>query len=152
MQNRNILIAGGIFLAIVLFVGGYVYFTGQGTALAPSDGVTQEVPAPGAGDVEEMIVEPQEAREIEVSGDEYSFSPSSITATAGERLRVTFKNTGKLSHNFTIAELGVATKTISPGQSDTVEFTVEGEKTLTFYCSVGSHRSLGMEGDLELSQ
>lgn len=147
MQNRNLLIGVGIFLAIVI-VGGYLYFGRQ--AGTP----TQQVPAPGFEEVPETVVAPEgeEAREIEVSGDEYNFSPSGITATAGERLRVTFKNTGSLPHNFTIAELGVATRTIGAGQTDTLEFTVEGTTTLTFYCSVGGHRALGMEGDLQISQ
>lgn len=141
MQNRTLLIGLGALLAVLIFGGAFVYFA------------RQQVPAPGSEGTPEMVVESSgEAREIEVSGDEYRFTPSIITAKAGERLRVKFTNNGTLPHNFTIAELGVATRTISPGQQDSVEFTVEADTALTFYCSIGSHRALGMEGDLTVSQ
>lgn len=149
MENKNLLIGLGVLLAVVLVGAGFFLFSGGGYTPAPVP--TQQVSAPAGEEAQEMVSQPQEqVREVEVVGDEYSFSPASITATAGEKLRVTFTNSGSLPHNFTIAELGVATKTISPGESDTVEFTVEADKTLNFYCSVGSHRQLGMEGNLEI--
>lgn len=92
----------------------------------------------------------REGREIEVSADEYSFSPGAISVKKGEKIRLTFKNTGKLPHNYTIDELGVATKTIGGGQTETIEFTAEKSGTFTYYCGVGNHRSLGMEGKLEV--
>lgn len=142
MQNRTLLIGLGALLAVLIFGGAFVYFARQ---------PTQEVPAPGSEGTPEMVVEPSgEAREIEVSGDEYRFAPKQIAAKAGEKLRIKFTNNGTLPHNFTIAELGVATRTISPGQSETVEFTVEADTALTFYCSIGSHRALGMEGELTI--
>jgi len=91
-----------------------------------------------------------EAREIEVEGSEFSFSPSSITFAQGEKVRLTFKNTGKNPHNFVIDELGVSTKTIPGGGSDTVEFTAGKSGTFTFYCAVGNHRQQGMEGELNV--
>jgi len=89
-------------------------------------------------------------REITVSGTEFSFNPSSITVSAGERVKVTFKNDGAAPHNFTITELGIATNTIGGGNIDTIEFTAPSSGTLTFFCSVSGHRQRGMEGEVSV--
>ena len=149
MQNKGLLIGIGVFVGAVLLV----FLLLRGGYQAPT---TQQVPAPGATGVEEMVVTPDaeetagEVREITVSGSEYSFSPSSITVGEGERIRLTFKNTGNLPHNLTVEGLGIATRTISGGATNTVEFVVEESGTYTTFCSVGNHRSLGMEGELSV--
>ena len=81
-----------------------------------------------------------QVREITVSGTEFRFNPSFITVSAGEKVKVNFKNEGAASHNFTIAELGVSTSTIGVGQTDAVEFTAPSSGKLTFFCSVSGHR------------
>jgi len=157
-SQKNLLIPI-VIVVIVLAVGGYLLLSRGGGYRAPT---TQPVPAPGTTGVEETVVVPEngdateeegavtEAREIVVEGSEFSFSPSSITVNAGEKVKLTFNNVGNFPHNFTVEGLGVATRTIGAGQSDTIEFTVEESGTLTFFCSVSNHRSLGMEGTLEV--
>ena len=145
MQNKGFLIGIGVLVAVVLTA--FLLMRG-GSYQAP----TQSVPAPGTTGVEEMVVAPEggatEAREIVVEGDEFSFSPSSLTFREGEKIELTFNNVGSLPHNFTIEGLGVATKTIGGGKSDTIEFTVEESGTYATFCSVANHRAQGMEGDL----
>ena len=165
MQNKGLLIAGVIIL--IAFVG-YFLFGRQDDFDSPT---AQQVPAPGATDVEEMVVSPEkeneaedsdekdtedmdvkgadtQAREITVSGSEFSFSPSTITVQEGESIMLTFSNSGSATHNLIIQELGVETRTIGAGQTDTIEFVAEEAATLSFHCSVGNHRALGMEGEL----
>ena len=144
MNNKSLWIILGVLLALVL--AGFFYL--RRPQLSPT--TTQESPAtavPKTGTTQETGAT---VREVTVEGDEYSFSPKSLSVTAGERISLTFKNMGNLPHNFMIDELGVVTKTIAGGQTDTVEFTAEASGTFTFYCSVGGHRELGMEGDLEV--
>lgn len=93
---------------------------------------------------------PAGIKEVQVIGSEYSYSPSSIRLDKGTAVKLTFRNTGRLPHNLVIDELGVATQTIQSGASDTVEFTASQSGTFSFYCSIGNHRSLGMEGSLEV--
>jgi plastocyanin len=88
--------------------------------------------------------------EIQITGSEYSFSPSSFEVNKGDLVSLTFRNVGQMPHNLVIKELGVATKTIMRGQSDTVEFTATEAGVLRYYCSIGSHATLGMEGSLEV--
>ena len=149
-MNKSLLIALGVFLAVV--VAG-MFLLKKPKVEAPSQGM----PVPGATNVEEKVVNEDEqkeaeavVREVTVSGNEYSFNPSSLTFKKGEPIRLTFTNVGTTPHDLIIDELGVRTKTISRGKSDTVEFTVEKEGTFTFYCNIANHQSLGMEGEVKV--
>lgn len=124
-MNKNLLIAVGIFLVMVV-VGLFLIKkpTNSGAKLT----------------------------EITVTGNEYSYNPASITVKRGERIKLTFINAGTIVHNLVIDELNVKTKMIEPGKSNTIEFTVEGNSTLVFYCSIGNHKALGMKGELKIEQ
>lgn len=87
-----------------------------------------------------------EVKEITVLASEYEFTPTNIELKEGEAVKLTFKNTGTLPHNLVIDELGVTSKTINGGKEDVVEFKAIKTGSFKFYCSIGNHRSLGMEG------
>lgn len=147
MQNKNLLIAFGILVAVFLVGVGFVAFSGG----KPYGKPETQSPTPQA----EQPTAPTtqgEVREITVAGSEYKFTPSSLVVTEGERLKITFQNTGKLPHNLTIDELRVATDTIAGGKTTTVEFTANKTGTFSMYCSVGNHRALGMEGEVEVKK
>ena len=141
-----------VVLVVVLGLGGYLVLSGQKkTQENSSPEVTegQEGFAATSEDLQKSGVS-ESAIEVSVEGNEYSFSPESLSLNKGERVRLTFKNTGKLPHNLTIEGLGISSKTISGGASDTIEFTATEAGIFNFYCSVGNHRGLGMEGSLEV--
>ncbi len=127
MKSKPVLVIGALVLLVVL-VGGYLFAT------APKQ--------QGTGTETKTTV----GREFTVEGSEFSFSPASISVSASEEISVTFKNVGKTRHDFTIEELGVKTKLLSPGESETVTFTAKKSGTYTFFCSVAGHRQSGMEG------
>jgi len=145
LNNKGLLI--GV-VVVLLLVGGYFVFAGKMNK--PSTAVTEQqevfTPTQEASSMEEE----GEVAEITVEGDEYSFSPSELTVNAGQKVRLTFKNVGSQPHNFVVDGVGVASKTITGGGSDTIEFTASESGTFGFYCGVGNHRALGMEGDLEV--
>ena len=151
MKSSNLILIVILLIAIVL-VGGYFIFRGGYKSQPPAGKVSpfleEQIPpqAPGT----EEVPQTTPAREVTVSGTEFSFNPASISVKAGERVRVTFKNEGAAPHNFAIAELGVSTNTIGGGMTDTVEFTTPSSGTLTFFCSVSGHRKRGMEGNLNV--
>ncbi len=87
-------------------------------------------------------------KEITVEGSEFSFKPKGIELAKGDRVKLTFKNVGRQSHNFVIDELEIETKTIPGGSSDTIEFVAEESGTFEFYCSVDNHKSFGMKGEM----
>ncbi|MEY4731380.1 MAG: hypothetical protein RL681_326, partial [Candidatus Parcubacteria bacterium] len=44
-----------------------------------------------------------------------------------------------------------ATKVLTDGQSETIEFVANKAGTFEYYCSVGSHRQMGMKGTLTVT-
>lgn len=87
------------------------------------------------------------AKEFTVLGSNYSFTPNTLEVKQGDTVKITFKNSDGF-HNFTIDELAVATKQIKSGQSEIVEFVADKTGTFEYYCSVGTHRAMGMKGTL----
>lgn len=74
----------------------------------------------------------------------FFFSPKSITAAPGQQVEITFNNVVG-THNFTID--GIVSKPISNGT--VLTFTAPSTAgSVAFYCNIGPHRSLGMEGTL----
>ncbi len=143
-MNKGIWAFLGILVALVVVAvlalqGGYKAPATKSTA--PPTGVTQ-TPA--------EAINSTVPREIVVSGDEYSFSPSNIALKDGETVKITFKNTGSLPHNLVMGEFRTATKTIGAGQEDSVTITADKTGTYTFYCDIGNHRQQGMEGKVEV--
>ena len=104
----------------------------------------------GDGDEIEIIFqEPSSpAEEITITGKEFVFSPALITVKAGQRVKLTFKNEGNYPHNLSIDGLGITTKTIGSGQTDTIEFTASSAGSYAIFCSVPGHREAGMRGAL----
>lgn len=128
----------GVLAAVILLVGGYFLLVNK--ASAP----TKEQPILTETDTEEKQV----IKEITVSGDDYSFSPAALNLKAGENVRLNFKNEGKVVHNWVIENGGVSSQTISPGETDTVDFAAPKSGKYTVYCSVPGHKERGMVGEL----
>ena len=82
-----------------------------------------------------------------VSGQNFSFTPNTLTVNKGDKVKITFQNTGGF-HDFRIDEFNVKTAQLGSGKSETVEFTADKTGTFEYYCSVGNHRAMGMTGKL----
>lgn len=141
-MNRRLLLGSvgiliGIAVVAVLMVNGAKKPATSTASPNTQSSPQKEVSTPEANSV---------VKEITVTGNEYSYSPNSLTLQKGEQIKLSFKNAGNLPHNLLIDELGVATKTVKGGDSDTVTFTADKSGTFKFYCSVGNHRAQGMEG------
>lgn len=97
---------------------------------------------------EPTVAQTQSAvKEITVEGGMFYFKPNEIKVKKGEKVKITFTNKEGM-HDFVIDELNVRTKRIKGGETDTVEFTPDKTGSFEFYCSVGSHRQMGMKGTL----
>lgn len=84
---------------------------------------------------------------LAVSGSNFTFSPSQLKVKMGDKVRVTFTNSGG-THDWKLDEFGVATKVLQGSASETVEFVANKKGTFEYYCSVGEHRAMGMKGNL----
>src|ERR1700674_5449007 len=73
--------------------------------------------------------QPQAA--ITVTAVDFSLSPATITASAGQLINVTFKNNGSVTHSFTVGTTDVAV--IASGASGSGNFTASAT-TVEFHC------------------
>lgn len=89
-------------------------------------------------------------QEVNISAKEFAYTPSTVSVSKGQAVKINFTNQGTTTHNMVIQGLNVQTKSIQPGESDSVTFTPVTPGTYTFYCSIDSHRSLGLTGTLEV--
>lgn len=141
-SNKNTWVILGVLVLVVAGIGAFFY-SSKGATQSSLETTASPLPAGSSVNV-------TPAREIVVDAKEFAFTPSKLTATKGERIKIVLKNTGKMQHDFVIDELSVSTKIIPAGTEDSVEFSVEDAGTYTFYCSVGNHRAQGMVGTLEV--
>jgi nitrosocyanin len=151
-MNRTIIVI--VLLAILL--GGFALVQSQKkvTQTSPAETTTQPstVMQPSgamspAATGEGAMMKAGEVKEFTVEGKNFSFSPSTLTVNKGDTVKITFKNSGGM-HDFVLDEFNVKTKPIESGASETVSFTADKAGTFNYYCSVGNHRAMGMQGTL----
>ncbi|HEX5140046.1 MAG TPA: cupredoxin domain-containing protein [Dehalococcoidia bacterium] len=85
---------------------------------------------------------------LNVTTMDNSFSPTTLTAKAGQKVTVNIKNDGQRPHTFTIDGV-VDSGRLNGGESKTVEFTPTQSGALTFYCTV--HTAAVMSGTINVS-
>jgi Plastocyanin len=88
------------------------------------------------------------AKEFAIAASEFKFTPAEIRVKKGDTVKITLTNSGAMLHDWRVDEFDATTKTITKGQTDTVEFVADQVGTFEYYCSVGNHRQQGMVGKL----
>lgn len=96
------------------------------------------------GDTSDEAIRPVQ---IEVQGQNFEFSQDEIRVQQGQEVTVVFESTGG-THDFVIDEFDVASEVVSSGEQTRVTFTPDQTGEFAYYCSIGSHRDMGMEGTL----
>lgn len=161
MQNKTVLSVLFVFLAIIV-AGGIVFAVNNRTKqdqatmeqvtpspmeASPTTGVTSE-PSGAMEKTSPTAAEQSGAtKTFTVVGTNFAFSPTTIKVKKGDSVTVTFKNDAGF-HDFVIDELNVRTEVLGAGKSQTVTFVADKAGTFAYYCSVGNHRKMGMEGKL----
>ena len=110
---------------------------------------------------------------ITVEAQAMHYQPASIEVTAGQPVRLIFKNNDSVDHDFSVMDIPLVTGTMaeagSPmpghdmtgmastpslhmaaamGTTSTLEFTASRPGTYTFFCTVAGHQAAGMQGTL----
>jgi nitrite reductase (NO-forming) len=110
--------------------------------------LNQNINSAGTGQINSNnLANPDQAKIIEVIGKNFSFSPAEIKVKQGDKIKIVFINQEGF-HDWKIDEFNAATNKINAGNQATVEFVADKTGTFEYYCSVGTHRQMGMVGKL----
>ena len=140
-----------IIFIIILAVAGIIYVGKTAPAPEAETDIADIVPTDETSvRAEEATSTPEETEEesvrtISLSAANFAFSEREIRVKKGERVRVELSITEGF-HDFVIDEFSARTDRGSEGDTLVVEFVADRAGEFPFYCSVGNHRSLGMEG------
>ena len=55
-------------------------------------------------------------------------------------------------HDWRLDEFNAATKVLKTGEEETIEFIANKTGQFEYYCSVGTHRQMGMKGTLTVTE
>lgn len=160
----------GIVALVLLLGGGTFYFF---RSAEPSDDELSEnadmmMPVPGTSVVDEHIVMPDggdsmmdgddsttdsgdmmmsETKTFKITGQNFRFLQNEIRVKMGDRVRIEFESTGGF-HDFVIDAFNARTAQVNTGGKAFAEFVADKTGEFEFYCSVDSHRQMGMKGKL----
>lgn len=147
-----------IWVLVLVVLGFFVFMGGNNKLEAPTLGentdntnvVSKDMPVPGSsGVVDVTVITTSAVKEFTITAENFSFSPSLITVKKGDRVKITFKNSEGF-HDFVVDEFGVATKQTKAPTTEVLEFTADKVGSFEYYCSVGTHRAMGMKGTLKV--
>jgi plastocyanin len=104
-----------------------------------------ELPEEVVGEIEESSM--TQTQTVNLTAEDFTFGVKEIRVKQGEKLVVAVLNK-EGTHDFVIDELEVSTGIISQGDTIEVEIPTDKPGTYEYYCSVNSHRQMGMKGTL----
>jgi plastocyanin len=139
-----------IALVVIALVGSGAWFLMNSTSTKPessveSDEIDLEEAPLDATDSGEANVEGQKTFNVDAS--KFKFSVTEMRVKKGDKVKVILTNKDGL-HDWVLDEFNARTSQIEVGKSVTVEFIADNTGTFEYYCSVGSHRKMGMVGKL----
>ncbi len=131
---------------LYMCIPGYEAFSdtsGCGCQLKASDAQNPTMTAPPTS----MMA--GQARVIEITARDFAFSPKEIRVKKGEKikLQLSIEKGSRSLHDWVVDGLAKTTQ-IKAGESTSVEFTPQTVGSFEYYCSVGTHRQMGMQGTL----
>lgn len=80
-----------------------------------------------------------------VTGQNFSFAPAQLKVKKGDVVKIVFKNAEGF-HDLVLDEFNVRTSQLKAGAEEAVIFKADKTGSFEYYCSVGTHRAMGMTG------
>lgn len=157
-MNKNVLIA----IILLLLIGGGAYFIMNRNSTGNSESLLEDSQDTTTTQQEDTTMQKEEVaetndeqtaenegavKEFTVISKPFLFNQKELRVKKGDTVKITLDNQ-EGTHDFTLDEFNVKTKTLNAGQEETVEFVADKAGTFEFYCSIGNHRAMGMVGNL----
>jgi|SRR3989344_1483047 len=141
MDNK---IIWAVVIVLVLVLGGLLFFTKSSEA--PIEG-RQVYQTTGTIEEEAIATSTPSVKDFSIDAVPFSFTPSTMTVNKGDTVKITLKNK-QGTHDLKIDEFSAATRILNAGEEQTITFVADKVGTFEYYCSVGTHRAMGMVGTL----
>lgn len=144
-----------ISIIVLIIIAGFLFFVLKNKKTEAPISATEEIttetttesPATSVGEMEGIVAEEGAVKEFTVRGDNFSFDPETIKVNKGDKVKITFINSEGF-HDWVVDEFGAATKQTQAPTTEVIEFVADKTGSFEYYCSVGSHRAMGMKGTL----
>jgi nitrosocyanin len=135
-----------ILIVVAVLGGGYLLMNGQ-KSTNNSTMTVSETSTPEAG-----VSAVDGVKEFTVDGFEFGYDQKTLTVKKGDTVTIKLTNSGKMPHDWVVDEFNAKSKEIKNGEMDSITFVADKAGTFEFYCSVGSHRAMGMVGSLVVQE
>lgn len=156
-----------LLVVVVLAAGAYLYMTQievTTTTPAPAgDVMEKKLPADDSMEQESMeqsagapadamdgtstMEEVDGVKVFTMDGTNFAFSTTEMRVKQGDKVKVVL-NVKQGFHDWVVDEFSAKTAQVREGNTTEVEFVADKAGAFEYYCSVGSHRQLGMKGNL----
>jgi len=147
-----------LIVAVVFIVSMAVLYHSQRkkSAIEPRSGATNDTVKSALSDPAANMDGNQgrtspEIKTFAVAANNFSFSIDEISVKLGDTVKIVLENHEGL-HDLAIEGYNVATRRLESGEIESVQFIADKAGRFEYYCSVGTHRQMGMKGTLVVSQ
>lgn len=143
----------GVFVLILIAVGGIFYFWQDQEEVSDPETVVKEVEVVEKEEEEkpaEIEVKEEEKKvpvALEVKAKNFEFVPSRLEVQEGDQVTINFI-CEEGAHNLVLDEFEVETEVLEKDESVTVEFTADQVGEFEYYSSDEDDRDLGLVGTL----
>jgi plastocyanin len=150
-MNKENLTPAIVLLVSGLIVLGFVYFskTKSATNTSPSGVSKTTIESNTSSDDKEIsnseVVTSK--KQFTITGSNFAYDVKEIKVKKGDTVEVKFINADGF-HDFVIDEFNAKTKQLKAPGEETITFIADKTGTFEYYCSVGSHKQMGMVGKL----
>ena len=128
---------------VIVAIAGYFVFRSDGTPEVTNTPTASATPLPSKTPTPSQSA----IKVFTVVGSNFSFSVPQIKVKKGDTVKIIFQSTGGV-HDFVLDDFNVKTPNLQSGQSAEVTFVANKTGSFEYYCSIGTHRAMGMKGDL----
>ncbi len=90
---------------------------------------------------------PGDVKIFKISASNFKYDAAEIRVKKGDKVRIDL-NVAQGFHDLVVQQYAVATQKVQSPGNTSVEFVADKEGKFEYYCSVGTHRQMGMVGVL----